>query len=169
MATARPLSNDAYHIGLGVPSLEVDIRGTLAVYIQRSGIAAATPRALTFVSPQGLNPPRQAIGLDHNATGSFRYRIESSQSWLSASPREWERTERGTTEVAVTVDSAGLSLATHPGRLTVVKADDRDATTGGTPTGIEIPVALAVVPAGGSAGEEGNEVSIASCPGNADS
>ena len=164
-----PLANDTCHIGLGVPSSEVDIRGTLTAQIQRSGIAAATPRALAFVSPEGLNPPRQAVRLDHSATGSFRHRIESSQSWLAASPREWARTQRGTTEVAVTVDSAGLSLATHQGKLTVVKADDRDATTGGTPTGIEIPVAFALVPAGGSAGEERNEVSIASYPGNADS
>ena len=164
-----PLTNDTCRIGLGVPSSEVDIRGTLAVRIQRSGIAAATPGALASVSPEGLSPPRQAVRLDHNATGSFRYRIESNQSWLAASPREWVRTQRGTTEIAVTVDSAGLSLATHPGRLAVVKVDDRDATAGGTATGIEIPVAFAVVPAGGSAGEERNAVSIASYPGNADS
>ena len=164
-----PLANDTCRIGLGVPSSEVEIRGTLTARIQRSGIAAATPRALAFVSPEGLSPPRQAVRLDRNATGSFRYRIESNRSWLAASPREWVRTQRGTTEIAVTVDSAGLSLATHQGKLAVVNVDDRDATVGGTPTGIEIPVAFAVVPAGGSADEERNEVSIASYPGNADS
>ena len=164
-----PLANDTCRIGLGVPSSDVDIRGTLTAHIEPSGIAAATPGALMVVSPEGLDPPRQAIRLDHNATGSFRYRIESSQSWLAASPREWVRTQRGTTEIAVTVDSTGLSRATHQGKLTVVKVDDRDATTGGTPTGIEIPLAFALVPAGGSADEERNAVSIASYPGNADS
>ena len=84
-----PLANDTCHIGLSVPSSEVEIRGTLTARIQRSGIAAATPRALAFVSPEGLSPPRQAVRLDHNATGSFRFSIDSSQSWLSASPREW--------------------------------------------------------------------------------
>ena len=147
----------------------MEIRGTLTARSARSGIVAATPRALAFVSPEGLSPPRQAVRLDHSATGSFRCRIDSSQSWLSASPREWVRTQRGRTEIAVTVDSAGLSLATHQGKLTVVNVDDRDATVGGTPNGIEIPVAFALVPAGGSTDEERNAVSIASYPGNADS
>ena len=63
-----PLANDAYHIGLAVPSSQHGIRGTLTVEIRRSGIVRARPRALTFASPTGSDPTQQTIQMEHGTT-----------------------------------------------------------------------------------------------------
>ena len=123
------------------------LEGTLVARVKRYGnvIIQASPRAFTFVSPSGYNPAPQTTRLTHVGSGSARYRIESNRPWLAASPQEWTRSGAGTTEISVTVNSAGLPPETHKGELTIVRVAEDDSPDGMAPTGIEIPVVFANV------------------------
>ena len=165
-----PLAHDVYHIGLAVPRRQQRILGTLSVEIRRSGIVRARPRALTFVAPAGSAPGPQTVRLAHETTGAVRYRIVSNASWLSANPREWAHSGTGVQEVSIMANSAGMALDTHGGRLTVLQAGSGETSDSWTPTGVEIPVAFAVVPGNGSsaASPRSNGVTINSRPSNGD-
>ena len=165
-----PLAHDVYHIGLAVPRRQQRILGTLSVEIRRSGIVRARPRALTFVTPAGSAPGPQTVRLAHETTGAVRYRIVSNASWLSANPREWAHSGTGVQEVSIMANSAGMALDTHGGRLTVLQAGSGETSDSWTPTGVEIPVAFAVVPGNGSsaASPRSNGVTINSRPSNGD-
>ena len=165
-----PLTNDVYYVALGAQPTGRAIRGTLSVEIRRSGIVGAWPRAFTFGAPRGSDPGSQAMQLTHETASPVRYRIDSNQQWLSASPQEWVQTRPGTTEVAVMVNSAGLADGTHHGDLTVVQVADESARAEAKTTGIEIPVALAVVPTNlsSSVSRRVNGVQIVSRPAEGD-
>ena len=165
-----PLANGVYHIGLAVPRRQRRIRGTLSVEIRRSGLVRARPRALTFVSPAGSDPGPQEVRLTHETTGAVRYRIASNASWLRANPQEWVHAGTGVQEISIMANSAGMALDTHGGRLTVLQAGSGEASDSWTPTGVEIPVAFAVVPASGGSTASGrsNGVTIDSRPHNGD-
>ncbi|MYE06192.1 MAG: hypothetical protein F4Y04_03045 [Chloroflexi bacterium] len=136
-----PLINDIYFIGLAVHPIQTEIQGTLSVEVQRSGITGATPAALTFISNNTSDPASQAIRLGHAVTGPVRYRIESSLASVTASPYEWVQTVSGTTDIVVTVNSAGQELGSRQGTLTVVQVSE----DGTLPTGIEIPVLVGII------------------------
>ena len=51
------------------------------------------------------------------------------------------------TEISVAVNSAGLAPGTYKGKLAVVKVGARDMREEEAPTGVEVPVAFAVIPA----------------------
>ena len=144
------LANDVYFVALAVPPGQGRIEGTLSVEVRRSGIVKSRPQALTFVSPLGLDAGPQTVRLTHDATGTARYKIESSTSWLMSSPQEWVSTGSGVQEVSVTANTAGLLLDTHRASLTVLKASSGQGGTTWTETGVEIPVTFAVVPSNGT-------------------
>ena len=164
------LANAVHYIGLAVPQRQQRIRGTLSVQIRRSGIVRARPRALTFVAPAGSDPGPQKVRLTHETTGAVRYRIDSNAGWLRADPQEWVHAGTGAQEISITVNSAGMALDTHGGRLAVLQAGSGGASDSWTPTGVEIPVALAVVPTtgGSAASRRSNRVTIESRPHNGD-
>ncbi|MCY4597303.1 MAG: M12 family metallopeptidase, partial [Bryobacterales bacterium] len=168
--SAPPLTNDVYYVALGAQPTGRPIRGTLSVEIRRSGIVGAWPRAFTFGAPWGSDPGSQAMQLTHETASPVRYRIDSNQQWLSASPQEWVQTGPGTTEIAVMVNTAGLAHGTHHGDLTVVQVADESAQAEAKTTGIEIPVALAVVPTNlsSSVSRRVNGVQIRSRPAEGD-
>ena len=161
------LSNGVYFIGLAVPPTTARIEGTLSVEVRRSGIVKAWPPALTFVSQ--ASP--QTVRLTHETTGTVRYRIDSSASWLTASPQEWARSGSGVEEITVMANTAGVVLdAGYRGTLTVLKASDGPGETTWTETGVEIPVASTVVSrfSSTSARRRANAVTIESHPQNGD-
>ena len=161
------LSNGVYFIGLAVPPTLAQIEGTLSVEVRRSGIVKARPPALAFVSPAGS----QTVRLAHETTGAVRYRIESSASWLTASPQEWVRSGSGVEEISVTANAAGVVLdATYRGLLTVLKASSGPGETTWTETGVEIPVAATFVSpySSTSASRRANAVTIDSYPQSGD-
>ena len=164
--SAPPLGNDVYYIALGVQPTGRTIRGTLSVEIRRSGIVRAWPPTFTFVALSGSDPDSQTAQMTHETATSVRYRIDSSRSWLSASPQEWVQTGAGTTRIAVTANSAGLANGTHNGELTVMQVTSGSAQAEARTTGIEIPVAFAVVPgnSGSSTIRRVNGARIASRP-----
>ena len=140
-SSVPPLINDIYSISLAVHPTQTQIQGTLSVEIQRSGITGASPTALTFISTNASDPAPQTIQLSHAVTGSVRYRIDSSLASATASPREWTQTDSATTDIAVTVNSAGQELGSHQGTLTVVQISEDET----LPTGIEIPVLVGII------------------------
>ena len=162
------LTNDVFFIALGVPARSTPIRGTLSVAIRRSGIVRALPRAFTFVAATGAEAAPQTVRLTHETAVPVRYRIESSHSWLSASPNEWVQAGDGPAEVAIGANGAGLLPGTHSGALTVVRIESTGASTGGTPTGVEIPVAFVRLPDSGGAIRTVNGARIVSRPQNGD-
>ena len=165
-----PLANDVYHIGLAVPPGQGSVRGTLRVEVRRSGLSQAIPNAFTFVSTDGIDPRPQTLRLEHLATEEGRYRIIPDQDWLRADPQEWALNGPRNVEVQVSANSTGLSPGPHRGKLTIVRLEDRDVQTGGNPVGVEVPVALTVIPgfADDSLVLEANWVVIASRPQSGD-
>ena len=104
--------------------------------------------------------------MEHETTASLRCRIDSNRNWLRASPREWVHNGSGMTETSVAVNGAGLVLGTCKGKLAVVKVGARDMQEEETPTGLEVPVAFAVIPANAdvATARQSNRVVVESSP-----
>ena len=83
-------------------------------------------------------------GLPH-----VRYRIVSDQHWLEVFPPEWTSSQ-GEVEIAVTANGAALAAEAYRGKLKILTVNHGDSPTGGTPTGIEIPVHFVVKPSDGA-------------------
>ena len=136
-------------------------RGKLHVSIQRDWIAHVWPRAFTMVSRVGWSRPvRQTMRIApvEGVPPQVRYRIVSDQHWLEAAPPEWTGVE-GAVEIDVTANGAALAAEAHAGKLKILTVRDGDPPTGGTPTGIEIPVHFVVVAADGGEEPPGDESS----------
>lgn len=137
--SSRPLTGGIYYIGFETQPSRQDIRGTLAASVKRIGVSRVAPRAFTFVSPVGSDPPPQAVRVFPAGSGSSRFRVESDRTWLAANPREWTQTGPGDRQLSITVNNAALPPGTHHGKLRVVNAESAPP-AGGAPIGVEIPV-----------------------------
>ena len=143
---ARAIDGDSHHLRIqqrhGIGS------GKLHVSIQRDWIDRVWPRAFTMVS--GVHwpgPVRQTMRIApvEGVPPQVRYRIVSDRHWLEAVPQEWTGAE-GEVEIAVTANGAALEAEAYAGKLEILTVRDGDPPTGGTPTGIEIPVHFVVMP-----------------------
>ena len=126
--------------------------GQLHVSIQRDWIAHIWPRAFTMVASAGWSRPvRQTMRIApvEGELPPVRYRIVSDQSWLEAVPAEWTSAE-DEVEIAVTARGAALTAEAYGGKLKILAVRAGDPPTGGTPTGLEIPVHFVVMPAEGT-------------------
>ena len=135
--------------------------GTLHVSIQRDWIAHVWPRAFTLVSQVGWSRPvRQPMRIApvEGVLPQVRYRIVSDRHWLEAVPPEWTSAD-GEVEIAVTANGAALAAEAYSGKLKILTVRDGDPPTGGTPTGIEIPVHFVVMPTDGNEEPPGDESS----------
>lgn len=137
--SSRPLTSGIYFIGFETQPSSQDIRGTLAASVKRVGVSRVAPRAFTFVSPVGSDPPPQAVRVFPAGSGTARFRVESDRTWLAATPREWMQTGPGARQLSITVNNATLPPGTHEGKLRVVNAEF-EPPSGGAPVGVEIPV-----------------------------
>ena len=135
--------------------------GTLHVSIERDWIARVWPRAFTLVSQVGWPRPVQQTMRVVPVEGELpqvRYRIVANQPWLEAFPQEWTSAQ-GEVEIAVSANAAALASEAYGGTLQILTVRDGDPPTGGTPTGIEIPVHFVVKPADGAEEPPGDESS----------
>ena len=135
--------------------------GELLVSIQRDWIAHVWPRAFTMVASAGWSRPvRQTMHIAPVAEElpQIRYRIVSNRHWLEAVPPEWTSAE-GEVAIAVTANGAALAAEAYRGKLKILTVREGDPPTGGTPTGIEIPVHFVVKPADGADQPTGDESS----------
>ena len=142
-------SPQIYYIGLVVHSPHTRIEGILRADVTKLAtprpIPAASPRALTFVASLGSDPAEQAIQLTNIGNAAWRYRIDSDQAWLAATP-SLSAVPAGESAVAsVRVTGSGLTPDTHNATLRLVPLDQAGAVAIAT---IEIPVMFVSVPVG---------------------
>lgn len=98
--------------------------------------AQASPASLTFQAVQGgSTPTSQIVTISKNTPRQVSWKASDNASWLSASPASGTMTTSG--QVAVAVNTAGLSAGTYSASLTV------SLSKGGTVT---LPVTLTVAP-----------------------
>ncbi len=130
----------AYHVSLVVFTPRTEIRGTLRAEFKQDfsphPSAAASPRALTFVSPSHTDPASQFIRLANDGVASLRYAVDSDQEWLSAYPGNGFIASGATAKIEVSVQAAGRWPDTYRGELKVT-SPVQDA---------ENPVLLASIP-----------------------
>ena len=143
-----PLDPSAvYYVSFVVSTRATRIEGTLSVDIDRETsaplLAAATPQALTFVSPPDSDPATQVIRLMNRGTSPFQYVFNSDRTWLSAYPANGTLAGGATAEATISALSAGNWPDTHRGQMTVTLS----ASDGQTPkTLAPIPVAFVITP-----------------------
>ncbi len=125
--TVPQLAAGPYFIRL-VAAEETDSTGTLNATVTPGVPVQAYPRAFTFVSPKGFEPPAQTFELSNKGDEPVSYRINSGQTWLKAVPQAGTLPVDGTVEVTVSVGGSGLFADTHTGELTIV-SDEREAHT----------------------------------------
>ena len=140
--------SETYYASLVVFSPWTRIEGTISTEIDRGPssrpVAAASPRALTFVSPPDVEPATQTVRLTNNGTSSFQYVVSLDRSWLSANPANGTLAGGSTTEIAVGALTAGVWPDNHGGLLAIA------ASAPGSPvmeTIAAVPVTFVVTPA----------------------
>ena len=129
-----PLAAGPYHI---VVSGSAGARGEIVVAVSRSAPVKAFPRAFSFVSVGGLQPPAQTFELRNMADGQLSYRIASDQDWLTVHPTEVNLGAGRKTEI--TVQPRWL-----PGQPDTYSADLTITSDRWPDQGVDLPVTLAV-------------------------
>ena len=141
-------SPQVYYIGLVVHSPHTRIEGTLRADVTKQAmprpIPVASLRALTFVAPLGSDPVAQVIQLTNVGDATWRYRIDSDQAWLAATPGLGAIPAGASAAASVRVGGSGLTPDTHNATLRLVPLDQADTVALAT---IEIPVTFVAVPA----------------------
>ena len=149
-------SPQVYYIGLVVHSPHTRIEGTLRADVTKQAmprpIPVASLRALTFVAPLGSDPVAQVIQLTNVGDATWRYRIDSDQAWLAATPGLGAIPAGASAAASVRVGGSGLTPDTHNATLRLVPLDQADAVT---PPEVEIPVTFVSVPVGSGLAETG--------------
>jgi len=115
--------SDTYYAALVVYSPRTRIEGTISTQIDRGPSsrlsAAASPRALTFVSPPDAGPATQTLRLTNTGTSSFHYSVSPDRAWLSATPADGTLAGGSTADIAVGAIAAGVWPDSHGGLLTI--------------------------------------------------
>ena len=129
--TQPPLDPDeTYYVTLVAGTDRGRVRGNLVAEFGGSGLhplASASPRAFTFVSPAQRDPAPQTIRLSNSGNGPLRYRVDSSCTWLAASPLSGVVLPGDSTDLSVTVSAAGIVPDTHRGRLSIYRGEESAA------------------------------------------
>lgn len=140
-------SPQTYYISLVVYSPNLRIEGTLRADVTKQAVPrpvpVASPRALTFVAPLDANAAPQTIQLRNVGDATWRYRIDSDQAWLAATPGLGTVPTRASVPLSVSVLGAGMVPDTHNATLRLVPLDQAGAVAS---TAVEIPVTFVVVP-----------------------
>lgn len=140
--------SETYYASLVVFSPRTRIEGAISAEIGHGPSsrpsAAATPRALTFVSPPDADPATQTVRLTNNGTSSFDYFVGLDRAWLSTTPANGTLGAGSTTEIAVSALSAGLWSDSYGGLLTVSASAPNSQVREAVAA---IPIAFVVTPA----------------------
>jgi astacin len=129
-----PLTAGPYHIAA---SGAAGARGEIGVAVSRGAPVKAFPRAFSFVSVGGLQPPAQSFELRNMADRQLSYRIASDQGWLTVHPAEVHLGAGRKTEI--TVQPRWL-----PGQPDTYSADLTITSDRWPDQGVDLPVTLAV-------------------------
>ena len=139
--------SNTYYASLVVFSQRTRIEGMISTEIASGPSsrpsAAASPRALTFVSPPDADPATQTVRLTNNGTTSFHYVVSPDRSWLSATPANGTLGAGSTTEIIVGTLTAGIWSDRHGGLLTISASTPKSQ---GKETVAAVPVAFVVTP-----------------------
>lgn len=145
--SSQPLdSSKTYYVSLVVFSPRTRIEGAISVEIDRGPssrrLVAASPRALTMVSPSNVDPVAQAVRLTNAGASAVRYIVELDQAWLSTNPTSGTLASGSTVKIAVGALTAGVPPGIHDGRVTVVDSGPNSRTNESVAT---IPVTFVVL------------------------
>ncbi|WP_157178273.1 BACON domain-containing protein [Terriglobus roseus] len=94
-----------------------------------------SPSTLSFTTPAGTSPANKSLTVANLGSGSFSWSVNSSASWLHATPT----TGVSGSTVSVSVTSTGLAAGTYSGNLTFTSAT-------ATPSPWVVAVTLTVTP-----------------------
>ena len=115
--------SETYYAALVVYSPRTRIEGTISTQIGRGPAsrpsAAASPRAMTFVSPPDADPATQTLRLTNTGTSSFHYSVSPDRAWLSATPADGTLAGGSTADIAIGAIAAGVWPDSHGGLLTI--------------------------------------------------
>ena len=97
--------------------------GTLTATVASGIPIRASPRAFTFVAPEGNNPATQTFELRNMGDRRRSYLIHADRSWLRVEPQEATLGAGETVEVSVMASSTGLPMDIHQAKLSIVDAE----------------------------------------------
>lgn len=101
---------------------EAEFTGTLSVSVASDIPVRLSPRAFTFVAPEGSDPAPQTFALRNVAERQVSYLIDPDEAWLQAEPRQGALAAGESVEITVSVNSAGVVTDTHQASQTIVEA-----------------------------------------------
>lgn len=123
LGLVRPRAADttAQTSSLDFRSRVLDYSGSVGSGVRSETIASdvASLRAKTFVSPLGYDPEPQVLGLVNHSQQQMRFVVESDRPWLFAYPSEGTLARGESTQIAVSVSSAGIPPETYRGQLVI--------------------------------------------------
>lgn len=157
--SSPPVTPGPYFIRV-VSAGEAESTGTLSATVRNGVPIQASPRAFTFVAPEGVDPAPQTFEFRNMSDRPLSYLVESDQAWLRVEPQQGTLGAGETAEFTAVVSSTGVLMDVYQGNLTVVDADgtyqqgtnfstERDLFDIGRVVfdeGISLPVTFAVIP-----------------------
>ncbi len=148
-----PLEEGVFYIGLVSHRPAVEVQGTLRAQIRRDSEARpyslmVTPRALTFVSPEGADPAPQVAALQQGSALPTTVAVDSKHGWLAVSPGRPTLVPGAPAAVSVSASTAGLAPGAYRGSIDLRVGGERQADGAGPRAeAAEIRVNLVVIPA----------------------
>ena len=156
--TSPPIAAGLYFIRV-VAASGAEFTGTLDASVASDIPVRASPRAFTFVAPEGSDPAPQTFELRNMAERQVSYLIDSDESWLQAEPGHGVLAAGETAEITVSVNSAGVLTDSYQSNLTIAEAvamdeqqtdnsaggDVPDSGTAVYSDGISLPVTFAII------------------------
>ena len=118
--TSPPISDGPYFIR--VIATQPDATGSLTATVTDGTPVRASPRAFTYVVPEGFDPAPQTFELTNMADRPLSFLVESDRTWLRAEPRQGTLAAGETTQITAMVSGTGLLSDIHRGNLTILDA-----------------------------------------------
>lgn len=159
--SSPPIAAGPYFVAV-VAAEEAETTIKLSATVGSGVPIQASPRAFTFVAPEGNEPGPQTFELRNMADRPLSYLIESDQAWLRVEPQQGTLAAGETAEFTAAVSSTGLAADIHQGNLSIVDADGMQEQGTGDwvegevfdigsvvfSDGVSLPVTFALIPPG---------------------
>lgn len=93
--------------------------GALASPPRRAQTIRLTPTSLTIEGPEGgPNPAPATLTVQNSGNGRLKWKVASSDPWLTVNPKSGDLRESESTDLAVSVNLTALTPGTHTASLT---------------------------------------------------
>ena len=130
--------------GTVIPStLEAEIKG----FDTLPQIEVSTP-ALTFTSPEGMDPEPQIITLTNSGDGIAPFLTNADAPWLHVTPSQGATMEKGMNEgvdLTVSIDTTGVPAGTHEGNVSILRVPTLNGGAIPKSAPITVPVTLVLI------------------------